>query len=114
MIKERFYEHIDDLINEINLSLSKSNSMISLNSVLDTFYLLWSIFDSYMKVNSLKLNSTLDKIKKNLLKLGKDLINYLTKEIQNANSKIETKNEITSNIYKNYRTNKWPYRRNQQ
>ena len=49
--------------------------------------------------NQLKLNTALNKIKTDLLKLENHFTNYLSKEIQNANSKIETNNENATNIF---------------
>ena len=99
LLNNKFYENKDDLINEIEIYLNKSNSNLKLDSLLSTFYLLRSVFENYLIGNSLKLNTTLDKIKKDLLKLENHFTSYLTNEIQNANSKIETNNEIATTIF---------------
>ena len=99
LVNNIFYENKDDLIKEIKLSLSKSNSKLNLDSLLSTFYLLKSVFEYYMIGNKLKLNTALNKIKTDLLKLENHFTNYLSKEIQNANSKIETNNENETNIF---------------
>ena len=99
LLNNIFYENKDDLIKEIKLSLSKSNSKLNLDSLLSTFYLLKSVFEYYMIGNKLKLNTALNKIKTDLLKLENHFTNYLSKEIQNANSKIETNNENETNIF---------------
>ena len=87
LLNNIFYENKDDLIKEIKLSLSKSNSKLNLDSLLSTFYLLKSVFEYYMIGNKLKLNTALNKIKTDLLKLENHFTNYLSKEIQNANRK---------------------------
>ena len=99
LLNNKFYENKDDQIKEIELSLSKSNSQLNLDSLLRTFYLLKSVFEYYMIGNQLKLNTALNKIKTDLLKLENHFTNYLSKEIQNANSKIETNNENATNIF---------------
>ena len=99
LINRRYYEYENELIEEIEISLEKSNSKLNLESILDTFYLLWNLFEYNMIGNQLKLNTALNKIKKDLLELEEHFTNYLSNEIQNANSKIETNNEIAINSF---------------
>lgn len=99
LLKNRFYENKDELVRKIEISLNGSNSNLNFDSLLQTFYLLKSVFEYYMIGNQLTLNTALNKIKTDLLKLEDHFTNYLTNEIQNANSKIETNNEIATNIF---------------
>lgn len=99
LLKNRFYENQDELIRKIELSLNESNSNLSIGSLLQTFYLLKSVFEYYMIGNQLKLNTALNKIKTDLLKLENHFTSYLTNEIQNANSKIKTNNEIATTTF---------------
>ena len=99
LINRRYYEYENELIEEIEISLEKSNSKLNLESILDTFYLLWNLFEYNMIGNQLKLNTALNKIKKDLLELEEHFTNYLSNEMQNANSKIETNNEIAINSF---------------
>lgn len=99
LINRRYYEYENKLIEEIEISLEKSNSKLNLESILDTFYLLWNLFEYNMIGNQLKLNTALNKIKKDLLELEEHFTNYLSNEMQNANSKIETNNEIAINSF---------------
>ena len=99
LLKNRFYENKDELEREIELSLNKSNSNLKLDSLLSTFYLLRSVFEYYLQGNQFKLNTALNRMKDDLIKLENHFTNYLSKEIQNANSKTETN------------TNKYLYRK---
>ena len=99
LINRRYYENKKELIEEIEISLEKSNSKLNLESILDTFYLLWNVFEYYITDNQLKLSTALDKIKEDLFKLEEHFTKYLKNEIQNANSKIETNNEIATTIF---------------
>lgn len=99
LLKNRFYENKDELVRKIEISLNRSNSNLNFDSLLQTFYLLKSVFEYYMIGNQLTLNTALNKIKTDLLKLEDHFTSYLTNEIQNANSKIETNNEIATNIF---------------
>lgn len=99
LLKNRFYENKDELVRKIEISLNGSNSNLNFDSLLQTFYLLKSVFEYYMIGNQLTLNTALNKIKTDLLKLEDHFTSYLTNEIQNANSKIETNNEIATNIF---------------
>lgn len=99
LINRRYYENKNELIEEIEISLDKSNSKLNLESILDTFNLLWNVFEYYITDNQLKLSTALDKIKEDLFKLEEHFTKYLKNEIQNANSKIETNNENTTNIF---------------
>ena len=99
LINRRYYEYENELIEEIEISLEKSNSKLNLESILDTFYLLWNLFEYNMIGNQLKLNTASNKIKKDLLELEEHFTNYLSNEMQNANSKIETNNEIAINSF---------------
>lgn len=96
LLKNRFYKNKDELVREIEISLNESNSNLNFDSLLQTFYLLKSVFEYYMIGNQLKLNTALNKIKKDLLELEDHFTNYLSNEMQNANSKIETNNEIAT------------------
>ena len=99
LLKNRFYENKDELVRKIEISLNGSNSNLNFDSLLQTFYLLKSVFEYYMIGNQLTLNTALNKIKTDLLKLEDHFSSYLTNEIQNANSKIETNNEIATNVF---------------
>lgn len=99
LLKNRFYENKDELVREIELSLNKSNSNLKLDSLLSTFYLLRKVFEYYMQGNPFKLNTALTRMKDDLIKLENHFTNYLSKEIQNANTKKDPKNEIATNIY---------------
>ena len=99
LINRRYYENKNELIEEIEISLDKSNSKLNLESISDTFYLLWNVFEYYITNNQLKLSTALDKIKEDLFKLEEHFTKYLKNEIQNANSKIKTNNEIATNIF---------------
>ena len=99
LINRRYYENENELIEEIELSLDKSNSKLNLESILDTFYLLWNVFEYYITDNQLKLSTALDKIKEDLFKLEEHFTKYLKNEIENANRKIETNNEIATTIF---------------
>ena len=99
LINRRYYEYKNKLIKEIEISLEKSNSKLNLESILDTFDLLWNVFEYYITNNQLKLSTALDKIKEDLFKLEEHFTKYLKNEIQNANSKIKTNNEIATNIF---------------
>lgn len=99
LINRRYYENKNELIEEIEISLEKSNSKLNLESILDTFYLLWNVFEYYITDNQLKLSTALDKIKEDLFKLEEHFTKYLKNEIQNANRKIETNNEIATTIF---------------
>lgn len=99
LLKNRFYENKDELVRKIEISLNGSNSNLNFDSLLQTFYLLKSVFEYYMIGNQLTLNTALNKIKTDLLKLEDQFSSYLTNEIQNANSKIETNNEIATNVF---------------
>ena len=99
LLKNRFYENKDELVRKIEISLNGSNSNLNFDSLLQTFYLLKSVFEYYMIGNQLTLNTALNKIKTDRLKLEDHFSSYLTNEIQNANSKIETNNEIATNVF---------------
>ena len=99
LLKYKYYLNEDELKEQINLILTESNKNTTLDSLMNTFYLLYSIFEYSIIDNPLKLNNVLTKIKNDLLKLEKQFTNYLSNEIQNANSKIETNNETATTIF---------------
>ena len=99
LLKYEYYINDDVLKEQINIILTESNKNTTLDSLMHTFYLLYSIFENSILNNSLKLNNVLTKIKNDLLKLEVHFTKYLKNEIQNANRKIETNNEIATNIY---------------
>ena len=99
LLKYKYYLNEDELKEQINLILTESNKNTTLDSLMNTFYLLYSIFEYSIIDNPLKLNNVLTKIKNYLLKLEKQFTNYLSNEIQNANSKIETNNETATTIF---------------
>ena len=99
LLKYKYYLNEDELKEQINLILTESNKHTTLDSLMNTFYLLYSIFEYSIIDSPLKLNNVLTKIKNDLLKLEKQFTNYLSNEIQNANSKIETNNETATTIF---------------
>ena len=99
LLKSKYYVNKNELKEQINFILTESNKNTNLDSLMNTFYLLYSIFEYSIIDNSLKLNNVLSKIKNDLLKLEGHFTKYLRNEIQNANSKIETNNENATNIY---------------
>ena len=99
LINRRYYENENELIEEIEISLDKSNSKLNLESILVTFYLIWNVFEYYITDNQLKLSTALDKIKEDLFKLEEHFTKYLKNEIENANRKIESNNEIATTIF---------------
>lgn len=99
LLKYKYYLNEDELKEQINLILTESNKNTTLDSLMNTFYLLYSIFEYSIIDSPLKLNNVLTKIKNDLLKLEKQFTNYLSNEIQNANSKIETNNETATTIF---------------
>lgn len=99
LLKYEYYINDDVLKEQINIILTESNKNTTLDSLMHTFYLVYSIFEISILNNSLKLNNVLTKIKNDLLKLEVHFTKYLKNEIQNANSKIESKTEVASNIF---------------
>lgn len=99
LLKSKYYVNKNELKEQINFILTESNKNTNLDSLMNTFYLLYSIFEYSIIDNSLKLNNVLSKIKNDLLRLEEHFTYYLSNEIQNANSKIETNNENATNIY---------------
>ena len=73
LLKYKYYVNKDLLTEQINIILTESNKNTSLDSLVHTFYLLYSIFENSIINNSLKLNRVLSKIKNDLLKLEKHL-----------------------------------------
>ena len=99
LLKSKYYVDKDALEEQINFILTESNKNTNQDSLKNNFYLLYTNFEYSIIDNSLKLNNVLSKIKNDLLKLEDHFTEYLKNEIQNANSKKDTKNEIATNIY---------------
>ena len=99
LLKSKYYADRDSLEEQINFILTENNKNATLDSLMNTFYLLYSIFEYSIIDNSLKLNNVLSKIKNDLLKLEGHFTKYLRNEIQNANNKIEKNNENATNIF---------------
>lgn len=99
LLKSKYYVNKDELKEQINFILTESNKNTTLDSLMNTFYLLYSIFEYSIIDNSPKLNNVLSKIKNDLLKLEEHFTEYLKNEIQNANNKLENNNEIARNIF---------------
>ena len=99
LLKYKYYINDDALKEQINIILTESNKNTTLDSLMHTFYLLYSIFENSIINSSLKLNNVLSKIKNDLLKLEEHFTKYLKNETRNANSKIESNKEVATIIF---------------